>query len=394
MNLAKNGPTTIPQFPQPGTVTEGVFNRLLGRRTSRTFKAAYGWLKHEKKARTALPVSHKLQMWRQGFYAESGILYNLPHNDARDYLSDYASVTRLAEVNSYNDYFKHKLVLRSFLLAMGFRQPRTVALLYEGRILNDPFGPEAQHVGPGELVRRLSDTDGQFIVKPEDGASGEGLFLVESHNGQLLRRRGQEAAPFDVARLIRHSEKRQERGRTTLIEQRLEQGSFWQDLFHETTNTMGLLTLWLPSEPAPFVARAVQRIGTPDTVPGDNWSDGGIAVPIDLTTGTLGTGRIHPYHGRQSSPNSFSRHPDTNAEIAGKMLPHWARIKDTILRAAGSLPFNRMAAWDVLVTKDDEPVIIEADGDGDIHLFQTHGGLLAEPRVRRFYEELGVLGGG
>jgi hypothetical protein len=392
MNFANNGPTTIPQFPQPGSVTEGIFTRLLGRRTSRTFKAAYSWLRHEQKDRTILPVSRKLQLWRQGFYAESAILYDLPHNDPRNYLSDYAQVTRLGEVNSYNDYFKHKLVLRSFLLAMGFRQPGTVALLYDGRILNDPFGPDAKHVRPDELVRRLGDSDGQFIVKPEDGASGEGLFLLESRGGQLFRRRGKETAPFDVDRLVRHSEKRQERGRTTLIEQRLEQGSFWQQLFPETTNTLGVLTLWLPSEPAPFVARAVQRIGTPATVPGDNWSDGGIAVPIDLASGTLGTGRIHD-HGRQPSLKSVARHPDTDVEIAEKVLPHWDRIKDTVLRAAGSLPFNRMAAWDVLVTKGDEPVIVEADGDGDIHLFQTHGGLLAEPRVRRFYEELGVIGG-
>jgi len=392
MNLTKNGPATIPQFPQPGSVTEGVFTRLLGRRTSRTFKAAYGWLRHEQKNRTILPVSRKLQVWRQGFYAESAILYDLPHNDAGDYLSDYAWASR--EINSYNDYFKHKLVLRSFLLAMGFRQPRTVALLYDGRILNDPFGQDAKHVGPEELVRRLSDTDGQFIVKPEDGASGEGLFLVVSRGGQLLRRRGQETTPFDVARMIRHSEKPQERGRTTLIEQRLEQGSFWQQLFPEATNTMGLLTLWLPSEPAPFVARAVQRIGTPNTVPGDDWSDGGIAVPIDLNSGTLGTGRIHPYRGKQPTLKSLAHHPDTGAEIAGKVLPQWDRIKDTVLRAAGSMPFNRMAAWDLIVTKDDEPVIVEADGDSDIHVFQTHDGLLAEPRVRRFYEELGVVGGG
>src|SRR4051812_42005916 len=103
MKLANNGPSAIPQFPQPGSVTEGVFTRLLGRRASQTFKAAYGWLKHEHRDRTQLPVTRKLQMWRQGFYAESAMLYDLPRNDARDYLSDFALATRLGDVNSHND---------------------------------------------------------------------------------------------------------------------------------------------------------------------------------------------------------------------------------------------------------------------------------------------------
>jgi hypothetical protein len=392
MNLTNNGPSAIPQFPQPGTITGGVFKKLLGHRASQTFKAAYGWLKHERENPTQLPVSRKLQMWRQGFYAESAMLYDLPRNNAHDYLSDFARATRMGDVNSHNDYFKHKLVLRSFLLAMGFRQPRTVALLYDGRILHDPFGADAQHVVPEQLLRRLSDSDGDYIVKPEDGDSGEDLFLLQSRGGQLVRRRGRETAPFDIGRLIRHSEKRQERGRTTLIEQRLEQGSFWQGLFPDTANTIALLTLWPASEPAPFLARAVQRIGTADTVPGDNWAGGGIAFSIDLTSGRLGRGRIHPHHGRQSVAGSFTRHPETQAETTGKVLPAWDRIKDTVLRAAGSLPFNRMAAWDVLVTTDGEPVIIEADGERNVNVFQTDGGLLAEPRVRRFYEETGVLG--
>jgi hypothetical protein len=47
-----------------------------------------------------------------------------------------------------------------------------------------------------------------------------------------------------------------------------------------------------------------------------------------------------------------------------------------------------MAGWDVLVTSGGEPVIIEGNGNSDIDLFQVHGGLLADPRIRRFHEAL------
>jgi hypothetical protein len=38
------------------------------------------------------------------------------------------------------------------------------------------------------------------------------------------------------------------------------------------------------------------------------------------------------------------------------------------------------------------PVILEANGNSDVNLLQVHGGLLADPRIRRFYQAFGVLG--
>jgi hypothetical protein len=391
MNPAKNVSRTLPQFPLPGSVTDAVFIRLLGPRIYQSLKSGYGWLKHEKNDRTSLPVSRRLQMWRHGFYAESALFYDLPHNDARDYLSDYTRVARCQEINSYNDFFSHKLVLRSFLLAMGFRQAETLALVFEGRILSHPFGGTAEHIGPEELMHRLLASGRRYIVKPENGACGEDVFLLEQRGGQLLHRRGREATPFDLGTLLRESGNDPE-ARMTLIEERLEQGPFWQRLFPDSTNTIRVLTLWAPGEPAPFIARAVQRIGRADTIPTDDWSGGGISVSIDLASGTLGQGRLHPFKSKQSTEKSVTRHPDTGTEITGTVLPGWDRIQDTVLRAAASLPFNRMAGWDVLVTSDGEPVIIGANGDSDINLLQVHGGLLADPRVRRFYQQLGALG--
>jgi hypothetical protein len=341
--------------------------------------------------RTTLPVGRKLHLWRHGFYTESALLYNLPRNDPRDYLSDYRRVARCQAINSQNDFFRHKLVLRSFLRAMGFRQVRTEALVFEGRILSDPFGANAQHIEPEELIRRLSSSGRNYIVKPEDDAAGENLFLLEGREGQLVRRRGRETASFDIGSLLRSSEYGEGRGRTILIEEQLDQGAFWKRLFPESGNTLQLLTLWIPGEPAPFIARAVQRIGTADTVPTDSWSAGGISVLIELTSGSLGEGRVHPLKGRETSETLVTRHPDTGADITGTVVPGWDRVQDTVLRAAASLPFNPMAGWDVLVATDGDPVILAANGDCEINLLQVHGGLLAEPRVRRFYEEMGAI---
>jgi hypothetical protein len=151
-------------------------------------------------------------------------------------------------------------------------------------------------------------------------------------------------------------------------------------------------TLWTPGTPAPFIARAVQRIGTVDTVPTDNWSGGGISAPVDLATGTLGEGRMHPLKAPpERRAQRFTRHPDSGAVIAGAVLPGWERVREVVLRAAASVPFNRMAGWEVLVDATGEPVILEANGNSDVNLLQVHGGLLAEPRIRQFYHAVGLL---
>lgn len=381
----------LPYFPWTGRVAEApsVVRRLLGARLYRSLKTGYGWLKHEKNDHSHLALSQRLAAWRRGFFAESALLYDLTRNDPRDYLSDYARAARCREINPHNEFFNHKLVLRSFLLAMGFRQAETVALLYEGNILSNPFRGDARQIEPQELEDQLASTGRNYIVKPEDGACGQGLFLLEQRGGALIRRSGHTTAPFDLPSLLRETGSDQPRPRMTFIEEQLDQAPFWEHLFPESANTIRVLTLWTPGDAAPFIARAVQRIGTPDTVPTDNWSTGGISAPIDLESGRLGEGRLNPLKKGSATAGSVTRHPATGGQIAGAVLPYWAEIQDTVLRAAASLPFNRIAGWDVMVAPDGVPVIIEANGDSDINLLQVHGGLLADARIRRFYEVTG-----
>jgi Sugar-transfer associated ATP-grasp len=359
-----------------------------------TARSSYQWLKHERKAQIDLPFRQKMEMWRRGFFAESATIYDLPRNDPREYLSDFQHFVRCGRINAWEGFYTHKLGLRSLLLAMGFRQAETLAYIHERRIMADPFSEDAGYISLEELFSRLATGNASFIVKPEDGWCGEDIFLLTLQDGKFMRRRGQHEEPFDFDAYMGELEGRARREKRdpsgVLIERRLEQGAFWRALFPDSANTLRLLTLWTPGEPAPFVARAVQRIGTADTVPTDNWSGGGISAPVDLATGTLGEGRMHPLKGKRAEQR-FTHHPDTGALIAGAVLPGWTQAMDTVLRAAASVPFNRMAGWDILVDAEGVPVILEANGNSDVNLLQVHGGLLAEPRVRRFYQAFGVV---
>jgi hypothetical protein len=383
-------------FRWDGNVEElpSTLRRMLGTRWYQTLQGSIQWVQHERKASSELPLGRKADMWRRGFFAESAIVYDFPTNDPAHYVSDYQHLWMGQLINAWEGFYDHKLGLRALLLAKGLRQPDTIGYLYEGLILAYPFG-DASYVSAEELIDRLTQAGegARWIVKPEAGLRGEGLFMLQYREREFWIQRGREVQRFDLTAFLheRQQQKRRSPG-ALLIERRLEQAPFWRGLFPDSVNTMRVQTLWTPGTPAPFIARAVQRIGTVDTVPTDNWSGGGISAPVDLASGTLGEGRMHPLKAPpERRAQRFSQHPDTGAAIAGAVLPGWERVREVVLRAAASVPFNRMAGWDVLVDATGEPVILEANGNSDVNLLQVHGGLLAEPRIRQFYQEVGVL---
>jgi hypothetical protein len=325
-------------------------------------------------------VRHKLTWWPRGFRADTAAVYDLAHHDWRDYVSDYTRVYRCVTINPARAFFDQKLMLRAFLLAKGFPQTETLAFVDRGCCLLNPLSDAPSQASTHELERRLLADGGRFVVKPEGRGRGTGVFLVTARNGTLVRQRGPEVAAFRLA----------ECGGPTLVERMVEQGAFWRGLSPLSANTMRVVTMWTPGDAAPFIGCAVQRIGTADTMPTDNWSGGGICARVDVSTGRMGIGRMHPLKGGRER-SEYAAHPDTGAQIQGAVIPHWDRVRDTVLRAATSLPTNPYIGWDVFVDDEGRAIIGEGSANTDVNLLQVHGGLLADPAVRRFYESCGVL---
>jgi hypothetical protein len=330
--------------------------------------------------RAPFPWRDKLTWWPRGFRADTAAVYGLGRNDWREYVSDYTRVYRCVSINPARAFFDQKLMLRAFLLAKGFPQTETVAFVERGFVLLDPLSESPTQISTHELERRLLADAGRFVVKPEGRGRGTGVFLVTSRDGALVRQRGRQSAPFSFAGSAG----------PTIVERMIEQGAFWHALSPVSVNTIRVVTMWTHGDAAPFIGCAVQRMGTVDTAPTDNWSGGGICARVDVATGRMGIGRVHPL--KSGRPQTeYEAHPDTGAQIQGVVIPHWDAIRDTVLRAATSLPTNRYIGWDVFVDDRGRAIIGEGSANTDVNLLQVHGGLLADPAVRRFYESCGVL---
>jgi hypothetical protein len=363
--------------PVPRRAVTRALQAALGPRLYRLVRQSQ-WAAMTEARDRRFPWSEKVRAWTHGFLADSARLYDFPQNDWREYLSDYIRENQGVLINGAPQFFDHKLMLRSLLLRHGFAQAQTFALIGRADAQIDPLGPATRLVSLAELDEAMRLDGGPFIVKPQDSGYGYGVALVETRDGQLVRRRGQASRPYAV----------QPSRTTTLIERVVPQHAFWSELYPEAANTMRLLTLWTPGDPAPFIAAAGQRIGAADTAPTDNFQGGGMAAPIDLEAGTLGSAVRRRPSGR---PERLTHHPESGARIEGARLPYWDAIRETVLAAASVLGIARYVGWDVLVDTSGTPVIIEGNSNTGIRVLQLNGGLLKNPATRRFYEACGVL---
>ena len=85
----------------------------------------------------------------------------------------------------------------------------------------------------------------------------------------------------------------------------------------------------------------------------------------------------------------YETHPDTGARIEGVKVPYWPAVRETIVGMARDFPFLPRTDWDVVVTGDNEFVVLEINAHPGIETLQVHRPQLRDPRVRRFYEHYG-----
>jgi hypothetical protein len=337
------------------------------------------WMAREEKPDAPATWRDKLRWWPRGFTAESAAIYGLSDGVLAEYVNDYERRHIFRNINPIPALFDHKLLMRIALLQAGFPQAETVAVVRPETIDLFPFGDAARTVTPDGLHQVLLEDGGPFVIKPESSTQGRGVALIERVGRELVERRGHDIRP---ARLRRSDS-------VTLIERVLEQGEFWNRLNPTSANSIRLVTMWTPGDAEPFIGMAAQRIGTSGTAPTDNFTGGGICAPVDIESGRMGAGRRRSDRGSRMRA-TYSVHPDTGVPIEGEVIPGWERICNTVLRATRAVPFVRYSGWDVLVDERDTPVIIEANNNTGVDLFQVHAGVLRDPRVRRFYQAVGV----
>lgn len=320
-----------------------------------------------------------VELWPRGFLSERHELYDFDANDPSLYVSDFARVAHGRKVNDWRflAVLRNKLVFHEVLerRSFGAYLPRVLGVISDGSV----YQTDGEEAGAATTLLELLERCGAMVIRPLEGGGGNGIHVLRltpsgpTHNGRAL-----DAAAVDVV---------QRSCGGHLATELLEQHPYGARIFPGVLHTMRVPTMRDVETGAPFIPIAIHRFANAASAPVDNFSRGGLSANIDLATGELGPAASLTPDG---SVRWHERHPETGAEIAGVRVPGWDDVQRLVLDVAAAFPYLRCVGWDVAVTEDG-PKLIEGNYYMGVAVLQLHGPLLADERVRSFYERTGVV---
>jgi len=327
-----------------------------------------------------VPVSQRRpKWWLRGFMSRSAVLYDLDNTEPSLYVSDVQRVFRNKRMvhARLQEVINNKLTTHLLLRTMHVPSPTLLGIYSRGYI---HYFPDEKKTPIKDYIRNLP-VDETVFFKVFAGAEGKNIYAIKPLQNGSVEVNGEETT-LDHAAAVFTTQTR-----PFIIEAGLEQHQKMNDLFPNSVNTIRALTIPdVDNNEEPFIALAVQRIGCYRSQPSDNWSRGGLSARIDLETGTLGKATRLP---DKNVKEWFVTHPDTGAPIEGVQLPLWEETRDLILRAAREVSFLEYIGWDIVIGPQG-PLVLEANINTGVNVFQSHQPLLADPRVRGYYTSRGV----
>ena len=295
---------------------------------------------------------------RKGFSAFDAHLYNLDKgNDFREYITTW---------EAYQPAFTNNTKF------WAISSNKYLFYLVYSRFIDTPKVHMSIRNGKIQWLERDNDTDVYDFILKNNGAVLKDTFgcdgnkvwvFVPSPQGLVCR-----DEVWDKRRLLEVVS-----GLSfAILQDRAIQGTFANSLYENSINTVRMITMRKKGSYEHEVVAALIRIGTNCSAPTDNCSQGGGSCLINLETGELGPMRTYfdkDEHGRFIAMDT---HPDTGAQITGRVIPNWSKVKQTIIDLTNKIYFFETLAWDI-VLMDDGIQVIETNLKSSLSIFQIHG---------------------
>ncbi len=318
--------------------------------------------------RYPLPLSQRIDAWRNGFLSRGYVLLELDKHDPHNYVSDVQQARLKPAVNAgYADVLENKVAFHLATSSYVDTIPELYGTIESGAFITDE--------GDDAPLPRLLDRVGTVIAKPITGTGGTDVFRIESNPG-TYRINSRDHTRVDLQERVAGWD-------DMLVVEFIDQHEYAELVWPASVNTIRIVTALDPDEEDLFVTSAVHRFGASGTGPTDNWSGGGVAAPVNVENGKMSP--LFSYT-TERGLERYDTHPDSGTQVAGNTIPQWDDITAAVRDVAQIHRQNPYVGWDVVLTRDG-PRIIEGNCAPHSHLQQLGGGLFEDDRVRRFFDE-------
>ncbi len=215
------------------------------------------------------------------------------------------------------------------------------------------------------VAERLQEK-GPLVLRPLGGSGGSGVSLVTS-----------------VEQLARHQRERWQFILTTHLRPAAYSAAVWPD----SLNTLRLYG-HRSRDGGARLFRMFQRFGTRASGLIDHLPPGGLAAPVDLTTGRIGQARRYePAADGGRRLGTIDVHPDSGVRIQGTSIPQWEELRGHIDRMVDGLSFLTYFGIDAAVTPDGLK-LIEVNSLPGVRLLQLEEPALVDEEFRELFLEL------
>jgi hypothetical protein len=220
--------------------------------------------------------------------------------------------------------------------------------------------PTLMHLRGEDPERYLPDQD--LFVKPATGRGGRGAERWDRIGpSSFIGPDGNQLTGDDLLeRLVERSKRR-----PLIVQPRLTPHPELVPITAGALPTMRVLTcLNADGEPEVMASMLRTSFGANRTV--DNLHAGGIGALVDVASGRLSRASNL---GSDARLGWFSAHPDTGAQIEGKIVPCWEKAKALAVAAHRHFNDRIVIGWDIAVL-DDGPIFVEGNGNPDLDILQ------------------------
>jgi Sugar-transfer associated ATP-grasp len=298
------------------------------------------------KARTGVPLLRQFaeQVYLANVYHISPKIYyhcefylREKRRQARHYIQDDETVPLLELANGAIDYSVFDDKTRFYEICKQF----AVATI-----------PVVARFENGEMFflesRQLPKKD--LFAKPERGKCGQGA-LVYTYVGAGRYRIGDGrvlSGPDVLGQIAGYSQHT-----PYILQEKYENHPAIARVYPDALCTCRIVTCKTPAGGAEIVS-VVLRMPTGGQCT-DNVATGGIAIPVDHKTGTLGKGLT-----KDMLVPRMNRHPDTGKVFTGLQIPCWQDVIALCLKANEVFGAYPLIGWDVAVAGDG-PILVEGN---------------------------------
>ncbi|ELZ29965.1 hypothetical protein C474_13061 [Halogeometricum pallidum JCM 14848] len=336
-----------------------------------------------------IPFERRLWLWRRGFTSRSSALYDLDEGNYRQFVSDLQHERANDIAEPWDTVVSNKLTFYLLFSSYAEHLPDCYGVVGDGELRrSSPTMPTAPWAAPSDglngverhdavrWVDRYLDRRAALVLKPVYGHGGRGVFVCRKRGEDEYAVNGESKTRAAFGRFLDELEE-------YLAWEFAQQADYAERLYPDSVNTLRVLTMWDYEADEPFVSAAVHRIGTADSAPVDNWSNGGLSAMVTDDDELSAGAQWLPSEGEV---RWFDEHPDTGDRIEGTRIPDWSVVRDGLLEMAAEYPSLPRLGWDVVLTGEGEFVVLEVNAHTGLRTLQVHKPLLEDPRVREFYE--------